>query len=267
MGRGGVIMFVADVDTTQMNLALARFAKESRKEVEEIIEKQSGIIVGHLIAMTPPAKARGANMSDRGGIAASAKKLGEATIRADIASLFPSTRMKREKVEGMIDSGFRWGTGRGAKKISRYAGSVAELKRIHAQARSKKTGRVRTGSIGQNMALTKAAIRNQFARDQIKRVGILNAGWLRAARKLKTAKRATPAWITRHGDKPGAVNFRRSRHGLAITVSNHMDYFPKNINQRIQRAVDRRARGLEKAIEAMLERKAKRATKRMQNRS
>lgn len=256
-------MFTADVDTTQLNLAMAKFAKETRKSMDEVMEKQAAMIVGVLISMTPPAKARGQNITDRGGIATSAKKLGEATIKADIASLFPTTRMKPERVQGMIDNGFKWGTGRGAKQIKEYASSVADLKRIHNKARSPRTGRVKTGSVGQNMALTRAAIRNEFARSQIKRVGILNAGWLRAAKRLKTAKRATPAWITRHGDKPGGVVFRRTKHGLAINMSNKVDYFPKNIEARMQRAVTRRAAGIEKALQAMIEKKAQRANQRM----
>lgn len=260
-------MFTADVDTTRLNLAMARFAKESRKDLDEVMEKEAGTIVGGLIAMTPPGKKSGTNMTDRGGIAMSAKKLGEATIRADIASLFPTTRMKPEKVQGMIESGFRWGTGRGAKKIPRYASSVAELRRIHNAARSKATGRVKTGSIGQNMALTKAATKNEFAREQIKRVGILNAGWLRAAKQLKTSKRATPAWITRHGDKPGSAIFRRTKHGLSISLQNRMDYFPKNIESRMQLAVSRRAAGIEKAVAAMIARKAAKANQRMKSRA
>ena len=256
-------MITANVDTSGLNKALSEFAKESRKDMEDLLEKQGGILVGHLIALTPPGKARGQNLTDRGGIATSAKKLGEATIKADINSLFPTTRMKPEKVWGMIENGYRWGTGRGAKRIQNYAESVAELERVHRIARSRKTGRVRTGTIGQNMALTRAATRNEFRKAQIKQVGILNAGWLRAAKRLKTAKRATPAWITRHGDKPGGVLFRRSKHGLSIIVDNRMDYFPKNIEMRIQKAIDRREYGLTKALAAMIKRKADKANKKM----
>jgi len=259
-------MITAEVNTTRLNLLMSQFAKESKKGLNEVVEQQSGIIVGHLIAMTPPGKWKGQNLTDRGGIATSAKKLGEATIKADIASLFPTTRLKPEKVKGMIESGYKWGTGRGAKKIPNYAESVADLQRYHARARSKATGRIKTGSTGQNMAMTRAAIRSEFMRMQVKRVGILNAGWLRAGKRLKTAKRAMPAWITRHGDKPGDVVFRETEHGLSIVVANRMDYFPRNIEGRIQRAVYRRAAGLEKALEAMLKRKADKINRRMKSR-
>lgn len=256
-------MFVTQVDTTKLNEVMRAFAKESRKGIDEVVEKQAGILVGHLIALTPPAAARSQAMNDSGGITAQAKKRGEARIKADIASLFPTTRLKPERVWGMIDNGFTWGTGREKKKIQEYAENIQDLERVHRFARSRRTGRVRTGSTGQNMAMTSAALRREFIKEKIKKVGILNAGWLAAAKRLKTARSKTPAWITRHGNKPGGVEFRNSKSGLTIFVKNRMPYFPKDQDQRIQRALDRRTYGLTKALEAMIERKAKRATQRM----
>lgn len=255
-------MFTAEIDTKGLNLLMSRFAKESRKGIDEVIEQQMGMIVGGLIAMTPPGASKGQAMNDRGGITAAAKKKGEGRIRADIVTLFPTTRMKEPKVWGLIENGYYWGTGRGRKKIIDYASSIHDLRRVHKAARSKSSGRVRTGLSGQNMAMTTAALRNAYAKEQIKKVGILNAGWLKASGRLKTAKRATPAWITRHGAKPGGVSFRKGKYGLSITVSNRMPYFPKDMQARMQRAVERRERGIEKALAAMLERKAKNATQR-----
>lgn len=260
-------MITATVDATGLYRAMEEFSKASRKSMDEVLEQQAGIMVGHLIAFTPPAASRGQAINDRGTIAMSAKKRGEAIIRADIATLFPTTAIRDEqRIYGMIDNGFQWGTGRGKKIIRDFADSISDLARVHNFARSKATGRVRTGTTGQNMALTRKALRTAYTKEKIKDVGLLNAGWLRAAKKLKTAKRATPAWITRHGDKPGGVDFRRSKSRLTITVSNKMPYFPSNMESRIARAIDRRRHGLEQALEAMLARKAKRAEQRM-NRS
>ena len=256
-------MFTAKIDTTELNTAMAQFAKESRKGLDEVMEQQMGMIVGGLIAMTPPGASKGQAMSDRGGITTSAKKRGEGRIRADINILFPTSRKKEPAIWGMIENGFFWGTGRGKKKIIDFAGSIHDLRRVHKSARSRSTGRVRTGLSGQNMALTRSPLRTAYIKEQIKKVGILNAGWLRAARKLKTAKRLTPAWITRHGEKPGGVSFRKSKFGLAITVSNQMPYFPRDSAMRMQRAVNRRAYGITVALEKMIERKAARANKRM----
>lgn len=250
-------MITAELDTSKLNKAISLFAKTSKKSVEQVMRQQAGIIVGHVIAITPPGARKGQSMTERGGIDSSARKRGESAIKTDINILFPTTRMKPDKVYGLIQSGFRWGTGRGAKKIPYYASSAADLKRIHAKARSPITGRIRTGSIGQNMALTTTAARREFLADQKKKVGILNAGWLKAARELKTAKRATPAWITRHGNKPGSVNFSTSSLGLTITITNKMPYFPGKMDERIQQAINRRVRGIEKALVDMLTREGK----------
>ena len=256
-------MITGKLDTSRLNNLMAVFAKETKKSMDEVVEDQSAIIVGHLIAITPPGKAKGQNLTKNGGIAKSAKKLGEATMKADINSLFPTTRLQSHVVWGMIEDGFRWGTGRGAKKIGEYAESVADLKRVHRKSRSRRTGRVRTGTIGQNMALTKASIRNAYIKEKIKNVGVLNAGWLRAANDLGTSKRAVPAWIRRHGNKPGGVQRRKSKTGLSITVRNHMWYFPKNMEARMNAAAYRRQIGLEKAIEAMLYKKAMKLTQKL----
>jgi len=252
-------MFSADIDTKRLTTLMAVWGKETKKGMDDVILEQSAMIVGHFIAMTPPAKAKGGS----GPIGKEEKKLGENTIRADLNSLFPTTKLKSEEVWGMIENGFRWGTGRGAKKIGAYAESIADLERIHRNARSKRTGRVRTGTIGQNMALTKKSILKTFISKQIKEVGMLNAGWLRAAEELKTSKRQIPAWIRRHGKKPGDAQKTKTKSGLRVTVSNRMDYFPKNMKSRMQAAANRRERGLEKALEAMLARKANKLTRKL----
>jgi hypothetical protein len=202
-------------------------------------------------------------MSDTGGIALSAKKSGESKIAADIASLFPTTRLKDEKVIALVAAGFEWGTGRGKKIVRQFAPTEADLERIHKAARSPTTGRVRTGTTGQNMAVTRANVRRAYIKKQQSRVGILNAGWLSAAADLKTAARATPAWITRHGKKAGGVSMSRVAEGLEITMSNRMPYFPKDMDRRIQRAVERRYRGLRKALLEMVERRNAKANQRM----
>lgn len=252
-------MFTADIDTKRLTTLMAVWGKETKKGMDDVILEQSAMIVGHFISMTPPGKAKGKNAN----ITKDEKKLGENTISADLHSLFPTTKLKSEEVWGMIENGFRWGTGRGAKKIGAYAESVADLKRIHRNARSKRTGRVRTGTIGQNMALTKKSILRSFISQQIKEVGMLSAGWLSAAEELGTNKRQTPAWIRRHGKKPGGVQKRKTKTGISVTVSNRMDYFPQNMKSRMQMAANRRERGLEKALEAMLTRKADKLTRKL----
>lgn len=256
-------MFTATVDTSGFNRALRAFQKESRKSMDEVLEKEAGILVGMMIGKTPPADIGGGGTNKSGGVSSGAKKAGEKRLAADIATLFPTTRMKSEAVHRQIELGFEFGTGRGRKKVKDFAESISDLKRIHAFARSRSTGRVRTGTTGQNMAVTRKALLNQYIRQEKKRVGMLSAGWLRAARRLKTAKSKTPAWITRHGSKPGDVSFRSSKSGLTIDIANRMPYFPKNQARRVGYVLKRREHALEKALESMIARKAAKANQRM----
>lgn len=258
-------MIAIALDTRSLNAAMQEYARESRKDLDFIVRQQAGILVAHLIAMTPPGASKGQALTDSGGIGMSAKKRGEAVLAADIAALFPTTKLKDARVFGMIDAGFEWGSGRGKKTIREFAQTEADLERVHQFARSPSSGRIRTGSTGQNMAVTKAGIRKAYTLRAIKRVGLLNAGWLRAAAELKTVKRNTPAWITRHGAQPGGVDMTRSAGGISITVSNRQPYFPKDMDARLQRAVFRRAHGLRKALEVMLEKRAAKANARMGN--
>ena len=255
-------MFETRVDTSKFNAAIRAFAKESRKGMEEVVKQRAGIIVGNLIAVTPPADAKGRSTGKKGQITSEAKKRGEDAVKADIFKLFPTSAAKEEKILAMIERGDKFKTFSIPRKVPNYAANIGDLKRFHAQARSKSTGRVRT-EYGKKMAVTRKSLRTAYAKEMAKRVGILNAGWLNAAQKLKTAKSKTPSWITRHGSKPGRVDFRYTKSGLTIILRNEMPYYPKDKNRRINKALERETYALEKATEAMIERKAKRATQRM----
>jgi hypothetical protein len=259
------IMLNVSIDTTRLNRAMLEFSRSARKEMHIIVRQQAGIIVGHLIAMTPPASGKGQNMSDRGGIDNSAKKAGEARLAADIVSLFPTTRLKESTVRRMVDAGFEFGTGRGKKTVRDFAETEADLARIHKASRSPSTGRVRTGRTGQNMAVTRSQVRRAYIKTAQKKVGVLNAGWLAAAHDLKTSSRATPAWITRHGKKPGGINQVKTVGGILVQVFNSVPYFPKDMERRVQRAIFYREKGLKKATEAMLARRAAKANATMES--
>jgi hypothetical protein len=117
------------------------------------------------------------------------------------------------------------------------------------------------GGIG--MAVTRKALVAAYTRQAIRKVGLLNAGWIKAATALKTAARAVPAWITRHGAKGGGVAISEKPSTVAITISNTQTWFPSGMSARVQIAVKRREQGLIKAMAAMIERKAARANARM----
>lgn len=256
-------MIDVQVDTRNLEDALSEFAKAARKDLNAVVKQQAGILVGHVIAITPPGGKNGQAMTDSGGIGLDAKKRGEAVIASDIAKLFPTSKLPHERLAGMVADGFEFQTGKGHKDTVRdVAESVDDLARVHRFARNPKTGRTRKMK-GIGMAITRKAVLRQYIRQEMKKVGLLNAGWLRAASELKTAGRAVPAWIKRHGAKPGGADVREVAGKIGVRIYNSQTWFPKGMDARVRIAVARRERGLIKAAEAVLERRAKAAERRM----
>lgn len=256
-------MITASVDTSNLETALAEFAALTRKDLSEVTRQQAGILVGHVIAITPPAGKGGEAFTDSGGIGLSAKKRGEAAIAADIARIFPTSTLKHDTLVGMVKAGFEFQTGKGHKDIVReVAESADDLKRIHQFARNPRTGRTRKMK-GIGMAITRKAVLKQYIRQEMAKVGKLNAGWINAARELNTAGRAVPAWITRHGAGRGGADVSDRTGRIGIRIFNSEVWFPSGMDARVALAVRRRENGLKKAAEAVLERRAKAAERRM----
>jgi hypothetical protein len=256
-------MIDVQIDTATLEAAIAEFAIATKKDLGEIYRQQAGILVGHVIAITPPGGKNGQAFSDSGGIALAAKKHGESAIASDIAKLFPTSNMERGNLIALVNAGFEFQTGKGRKDTVRdFAETTADLARVHQFARNPRTGRTRKMK-GVGMAVTRKAVLKQYIRQEIAKVGKLNAGWIAAAREMKTANRAVPAWITRHGAGKGGSNFTQRAGKIGITVYNNEVWFPSGMDSRVGLAVRRRESGLRKAIEAVMERRAKAAEKRM----
>lgn len=256
-------MIDVQINTVNLEHALAEFATLSRKELGEVTKQQAGMLVGHVIALTPPGGSRGQAMADTGGISLAAKKRGEAAIAADIAKLFPTSNLPADQLAAMVSRGFEFRTGKGHKDTVReVAESAEDLKRIHQFARSPQSGRTRKMK-GIGMAITRKAVLRQYIRQEIAKVGKLNAGWLAAASALRTASRGTPAWITRHGRRPGGADVSDRGARIGIRIYNSQTWFPTGMEARVALAVARRERGLRTAMEAILARRAAVAERRM----
>lgn len=257
-------MIDIQVDTSRLEAAMVEFATAGRKELVDVVRQQAGMLVGHVIALTPPGGSAGQSMSDdSGGITLAAKKRGEASIAADIAKIFPTSTLPTKTLDAMVANGYEFQTGKGHKDTVReVAESVDDLRRIHKFARNPKTGRTRKMK-GGGMAITRKAVLRQYIRQEMAKVGKLNAGWLNAANELKTASRNVPAWIKRHGSRPGGVDVSERGYRVGIRIFNSQTWFPGNMESRVAIAVNRRERGLIKATEAILERRAKAAERRM----
>jgi hypothetical protein len=252
-------MIEIKADTTALQEAMAEYHSEFRKSMPELMRAQGAILVAHMIALTPPARRTGANMNDTGGVSLDAKKRGEAVIAADIAKVFPVTKLKPAAVREAINAGFEWRIGNSHKAVVRdYAETLEHAKSAHRYSRNPKSGRTRKiGGIG--MAITTRPVLRQLIKDAQRRVGLLAAGWLTAGRELKTAARNMPAWIKRHGEKPGGA--QRTGDGIRSTVRifNRQSWFPGNMDARTQLALDRRAKGLRKEMAALIERRTAKA--------
>ncbi len=256
-------MIDVKVNTSRLEAAIAEFATLTRKDISEVYRQQAGILVGHVIAITPPGGKGGEAFTDSGGIGLDAKKRGEAVIAADISRLFPTSKLKHETLVGMVNAGFEFQTGKGHKDIVReIAESPEDLRRIHQFARNPRTGRTRKMK-GIGMAITRKAILKQYIRQEMAKVGKLNAGWINAAREMKTASRAVPAWITRHGAGRGGANVTERAGKIGITLFNNEVWFPTGMESRVALAVRRRENGLTKAMEAVIARRAAAAERKM----
>lgn len=257
-------MITARVDTRPFEEALAAFAKVSRKSLDQAMRDQGGILVGHVIAITPPGGRKGQAMNDRGGIDMEAKKRGESRIAADIAAIFPTTKAPEGEVLGWIRAGIRVKPTKHARlaQVRDTAFTPGEMAKVLRIARNPQTGRTRALG-GDNMAFARPALLKAFIKQEQKKVGLLNRGWLQAADHLGTAKRATPAWITRHGRQGGSATVRSGSMRTMITIANQQPWFPSGMDARISLALRRREAGLKKAADAILERQARAAERRM----
>ena len=260
-------MIEIEADTTALQAAIGEFAAASgKKPIETILREQAAILTGHLIALTPPARAFGQDLSDRGVVSPAARRRGESTIKEDIAKIFPTTRMRPERADAWVynsPDGAEVRTAGNRKAVIRTtAWNQADLAWSHKYARNPRTGRTRMSG-GANMALTSAAARREYIKATIARVGILAAGWRRAAQDVRTASRAVPAWIRRHNVATGGATLQGTGGRSMITLANQQAYIRGMMESRVPRALARRTHGLRQAMAAMAERAAAQANRRM----
>lgn len=256
-------MITVQADTRGLEKAMFDFAMTSRQLLGDVVKQQTGILVGHIIALTPPGGKGGEAMNDAGVISLAAKKRGEAAIAADITKLFPTSKLRHDQLVAMVSNGFEFRTGKGHKDTVReVAESAEDLRRIHQFARNPTSGRTRKMK-GIGMAITRANVLKQYIRKEIAKVGKLNAGWLAAASAMRTSKRATPVWITRHGNRPGGAEVKDTGPKVGIRIYNSQAWFPASMDSRVRMAIARRERGMYVAMEAILKKRATAAERRM----
>jgi len=267
------------IDSSRFNAALAKFARYSKKDGQELIFDQAKLLVQKVIEITPPATGK-AN--------AAARKRGEAAISADLARIFsPAT-------PEFVNRFIAFNGGRVLQEDFRHRGAAAlgfvytralersEMEEWH-KARRTSSGRVRSidrdtavgaaekkaGAVNRRRAasittglrtgdlraldiglVTKADYK-WFENRQKGRVGLLAGGWNRAALTLGAK---VPDWIRRQGTARGTVTIELGESRMRIFIANDVEYADhvKDFERRVQQATDLQARAMERRVEHYL---------------
>lgn len=145
------------------------------------------------------------------------RKGGEATIRSDIRKIM---------------------------RASRARDAIDDPAQVHARHRSKSTGRVR------RELKNKVRVRNlaAYIKSQVALVGILASGWNAAAARLGAK---LPAWVTRHGNSRGSVRISLGALTIRIVLTNAVKFVGsvKGLNRRVQSALNKRSRAMDRQVE------------------
>ncbi len=254
--------------------ALLTFQQTSKKAFSENLVMVAKGVIKRVIALTPPASGK-ANSG--------AKQAGEAAIMRDLFRIFmPQSRENLEQFWGMAPSGEirEEFAHKGQKALGTVITKVLKREDLvgwHNSRRNATNGRVMGGGAGGSLNRTRAASLTTGLRkkdllgldiglvesrdfkwfaDRVKaRVGILAAGWNRAADTLKVSR---PQWIKRHGSGRGDIKVNLSSANLSIVASNDVRYAGnvRDLDRRVQSAVNQQAEALRRRIAQYLEKQA-----------
>jgi len=255
------------VDARAFSAALGKMMTQSKRDLGEVLKEQARGVIKRAIAITPPSNGQNTG--------AAAKRLGEKAVESDLLRIFNPLDPAEYKGELAANGGFRLrrvshaDNRRGAKltDIDIFL-KPSDMPRFHQNQRRSK-GRVTTirreNLIGRKYSdvATMGFVTWQDFRAYVKtvnaRIGMLAAGWLRAAAALGV--RGVPAWIGRHSSIPGSVRIDLSRDNMSITATNGARFAGnvRGLERRIQSAVDYQAQAMERRIAFATASAAKRA--------
>lgn len=248
------------LETGKFNAAVDAFARAARMDIVEATKKQAGVLTGYVMACTPPATAKG---TEKAKLGMSEKKAGESTIASDIESLFIGTRAPEKVLRAWVHEGIKPGWLKGAAPRG-YVMDAASMAKWHRASRSTKTGRTFGGKWGgagvgranMNVAWAPPSLIKRYVREQKKKVGRLNSGWLRAAHALGTSRSYIPGWVERFPEE-GGLEIEASRDVVKITISNTFQFNAADMDKRIRWALKRAETSVLKQIDAALKYRAR----------
>ena len=172
--------------------------RQVKKSQEEVMREMTKDLVSTVIALTPPSAGKYAT-------GMTAKKRGERTTEGQIRRVF----------EGVTKS-------RADKDNFEFNNSQSGMGIIHRRAR--RNGTVRRGSVGRRVKVMKGPL-NRYIKRRKSKVGMLAAGWGKAASDFGVRGRNYPAWIRRHQNKAkGTARFKVKQDSIHVRFTNNVRY-------------------------------------------
>jgi len=235
------------LETVSFNRSLALLRSIVPKEGAELLKQQAGGFVKRVVSITPP--------SGGGRTGLDARRGGERSIGRDLSAIFVGRpRIGKRQVKKVF--------GHTPKSPIFVKTKVLypDVKRIYEERRARKDfhGR-KVMTRGQRAAYYVDIYQlDALKKTLVKKVGILAAGWNRAAQELGVK---LPAWVTRHGDAAGAITMELGEDvGLMrISIIHAVDW---NMNvegfeRRIQSALNMQAGAMDRQVTYLVEKAAR----------
>ncbi len=204
-------------DMSRLQKAIKDLEPLVKKSRKELVEQAAKGFVKNVAEITPPAS--------KGSTGTAAKKQGEAAIINDLARVMLPVRPRRNE-------------------------QVQDAQDIYKRFRDKRTGRINPRNLQKPYPVTTADY-NVLKKALLLHVGWLAAGWNAAAQKLGVK---LPAWITRHGTSQGIIFVTSDGRRFRIEISNAVKFVGnvKDLERRIQKAVDYQANAMERQADYLL---------------
>jgi hypothetical protein len=200
---------------------LAALGRLINKSVEEMAVDVMRLGVEQAIRLTAPFN-KGQSFTEALG---AQKRLGEAAVRRDIRRVFhDEAPLESSELLQSVYRVLKTDGPQAAKNILE-SGSIAGLTPLEAPTQSVHNKTRIRGRVPErpSMRYPVQGGLDAYIRTKVRNVGKTKAGWIPAARQLKAARKAMPAWVTRHSS-PGSLEITRQGDRVVYRAVNRVWY-------------------------------------------
>lgn len=214
-------------DITALLKKMQRIPGFIEKELKPLVEQEARLFLKEVVKWTPPAH--------QGVTGSAAKKAGELAVLRDIKKLYATPGDAYDAIKEVdvdLANAFwelqKEGNYAAAANILNLVGGRTYLKtrsfaafdggQIHRQFRGSR-GKVRAG--GAVLIVTDPAKLKAYIKTMQGQVGILAAGWNKAAKRLGVT---LPAWVARHGSANGDIGVQLGEGKMVIVIANKVRF-------------------------------------------